>query len=199
MPRSKSTTSSQDRNLIFVLGDQLTPTLSSLEAGDPSNDVVLMAEVMDEATYVPHHKKKLAFIFSAMRHFRDELQRARWTVDYTCLEDTQNQGSLAAELERAIERHKPDRIIVTEPGEWRVLRMLEAFADRCDRPVDILPDDRFLCSRDEFSTWAEGRKQLRMEYFYREMRRKTGLLMNGDEPEGGRWNYDSENRKPASD
>ncbi|MEM8949097.1 MAG: cryptochrome/photolyase family protein [Pseudomonadota bacterium] len=194
MPKTKS--AQQDCNLVLVLGDQLTPTLSSLKAGDSSRDIVLMAEVMDEATYVPHHKKKLALIFGAMRHFRAELDELGWTVEYTTLNG--NCASFTAALDDAIARHKPAHIIVTEPGEWRVLQMLEAFASRCDRPVEILPDDRFISSRQEFAAWAEGRKQLRMEYFYREMRKKTGLLMDGDQPEGGRWNYDSENRKPAS-
>ena len=191
---SQDTLSSQD--LILVLGDQLTPGLSSLRAGDPAKDIVLMAEVMDEASYVRHHKKKLAFIFSAMRHFHAELGELGWTVDYLRLED--GCASFTAAVETAIERHKPARILVTEPGEWRILQMMEGWSERFNLPVDILPDDRFLCSRDDFSNWAEGRKQLRMEYFYREMRKKTGLLMDGDEPEGGQWNYDSENRKPAS-
>ena len=193
MPRSTSKTACH--RLILVLGDQLTPDLASLRAGDPDTDVVLMAEVMEEASYVPHHKKKLAFIFSAMRHFRDELGELGWTVDYVTLDG--NCASFTAALDGAIERHGPERVTVTEPGEWRVLQMLERFASRSDRPVDILDDDRFLCSRQEFAGWADGRKQLRMEYFYRDMRKKTGLLMDGDEPEGGRWNYDSENRKPA--
>ena len=194
MPKPQSTHSC-DR-LILVPGDQLTPNISSLRAGDPSRDIVLMAEVMDEATYVPHHKKKLALIFAAMRHFRTELQRARWTVDYAELDEGVESFTFA--LERAIERHKPARITVTEPGEWRVLEMMETWSERFGLPVEILPDDRFLCSRKEFADWADGRKQLRMEYFYREMRKKTGLLMDGDQPEGGRWNYDAENRKPAS-
>ncbi|MGI9501689.1 MAG: cryptochrome/photolyase family protein, partial [Geminicoccaceae bacterium] len=195
MPKPTSTTSSPVQNLILVLGDQLTPTLSSLSAGDPETDVVLMAEVWDEARYVPHHKKKLAFIFSAMRHFHAEVSDLGWTVDYITLDKAC--ASFTAAIETAIISHKPARILVTEPGEWRVLEMMETWVERLDIPVEILPDDRFLCSRDEFSAWTEGRKQLRMEYFYREMRKKTGLLMDGDEPEGGRWNYDSENRKPA--
>ncbi len=156
-----------------------------------------MVEVMDEASYVPHHKKKIAFLFSAMRHFAEELRAKGWSVDYVKLTDTENSGSFEGELERAIERHAPDRIIMTEPGEWRVLDALRSFQEDQDTGIDILTDDRFIATHEEFQDWAEGRKQLRMEYFYREMRRKTGLLMKGEEPEGGKWNYDSENRKPA--
>jgi deoxyribodipyrimidine photolyase-related protein len=179
------------RNLILVLGDQLSPNLSSLRAGDPTQDRVLMVEAQEEATYVRHHKKKIAFLFSAMRHFAEELRAAGWQVDYVKLDDPANQGSFAAQLAHSIAALKPDKVIATEPGEWRVGQVLLGAG------VTLLPDDRFICSTQEFADWAEGRKQLRMEYFYHEMRRKTGLLMNGDQPEGGKWNFDSENRKPA--
>jgi deoxyribodipyrimidine photolyase-related protein len=179
------------RNLILVLGDQLTPTLSSLRAGDPAQDRVLMVEAQEEATYVRHHKKKIAFLFSAMRHFAKELRAAGWQVDYVTLDDPVSQGSFAAQLAHCITALKPDQVIATEPGEWRVQQAL------IEASVTLLPDDRFICSTSEFASWAKGRKQLRMEYFYREMRRKTGLLMDGDQPEGGKWNFDSENRKPA--
>ena len=184
-------------NLILVLGDQLSPTLSSLRQGDRKMDRVLMVEVQEEATYVRHHKKKIAFLFSAMRHFAEELRKTGWTVDYVRLDDSDNTGSFTKEIARATDRLAPDRIIVTEPGEWRVLHAMQTWSEALSRPVDILPDDRFLATHDAFQTWAAGRKQLRMEYFYRDMRRKTGLLMDGDQPEGGKWNYDSENRKPA--
>jgi deoxyribodipyrimidine photolyase-related protein len=188
---------SQTRNLILVLGDQLTPSLSSLAAGDPRQDRVLMAELHDEATYVRHHKKKIAFLFSAMRHFAEELRALGWTVDYVKLDDPDNQGSFTAQVAHALAQHHPERIIVTEAGEWRVAEMFKRWQDELDLPVTILPDTRFIASIPEFLGWAEGRKQLRMEYFYRDMRRKTGLLMDGDQPEGGKWNYDAENRKAA--
>lgn len=158
---------------------------------------MLLVEVQDEATYVRHHKKKIAFLFSAMRHFADELRADGWTVDYVTLDDADNTGSFTSEIMRAAERMTPDKIIVTEPGEWRVRAAMESWQDTLSLPVEILPDDRFIATHAEFETWAEGRKQLRMEYFYRDMRRKTGLLMDGDKPEGGKWNYDAENRKPA--
>jgi deoxyribodipyrimidine photolyase-related protein len=179
------------RNLILVLGDQLSPDLSSLRSGDPAQDCVLMVEAQEEATYVRHHKKKIAFLFSAMRHFVEELRAAGWQVDYVKFDDPNNQGSFAAQLAHSMAALKPDKVIATEPGEWRVQQALLGAG------VTLLPDDRFICSIAEFASWAEGRKQLRMEYFYREMRRKTGLLMDGDQPKGGKWNFDSENRKPA--
>ena len=185
------------QSLVLVLGDQLTPSLSSLAAAERGRGVVLMVEVVEEATYVRHHKKKIAFLFSAMRHFAESLRQAGWDVDYVRLDEPANSGSFSGELERAIARHDPERVVITEPGEWRVRAAMESWSERFGLPVEILEDDRFLCSGAEFADWAEGRKQLRMEFFYREMRRKSGLLMDGEEPEGGRWNFDAENRKPA--
>ncbi|MCG8692478.1 MAG: cryptochrome/photolyase family protein [Minwuiales bacterium] len=183
--------------LVLILGDQLTPSISSLKAADKPRARVLMVEVQEEATYVRHHKKKIAFVFTAMRHFAQALQEDGWTVDYIGLNVADNSGSFTGEIERAVERHAPDRIVVTEPGEWRVQAAMSEWRNRFGLPVEILPDDRFICTPAEFADWAAGRKQLRMEFFYREMRRKTGLLMAGDKPEGGRWNFDAENRKAA--
>ena len=156
-----------------------------------------MMEVRGEAEHVPHHRKKLIFLFSAMRHFADDLKGQGYTVDYVKLTDTDNTGTFNSELERAVARHKPDRIRVTEPSVHRVLEYVKGWEDSLGVPVTLMPDDRFLATKEQFADWAQDRKQLRMEYFYRDMRRQTGLLMDGDDPEGGKWNYDSDNRKPA--
>jgi deoxyribodipyrimidine photolyase-related protein len=186
------------RNLILVMGDQLTPAIASLAAGDREHDLVLMAELFEEATTVSHHKKKIAFLFSAMRHFADELRALGWRVEYVTLDAPNNQGSFSRQVAAAIADHQPERLVVTAPSEWRVAEMVATWAADGPVPVDILPDTRFLCPVPEFRRWAEGRKQLRMEYFYRDMRRRTGLLMVGDKPVGGQWNFDVENRKPAT-
>jgi len=185
------------RNLVLVLGDQLSPSLSSLARCDRSVDRVLMVEVMAEASYVRHHKKKIAFLFSAMRHFAEELRVAGWTVDYVTLEDPANTDSFSGEVKRAAERLHPDRLVVSEPAEWRVLEEMKSWPDLLGLHVDIVTDTRFLCDPGAFRAWATGRKQLRMEYFYRDMRRRTGLLMEADKPAGGKWNYDTDNRRPA--
>jgi deoxyribodipyrimidine photolyase-related protein len=185
------------RRLIVVLGDQLTPKLSSLCASDKKRDVVLMCEVSSEATYVRHHKKKIAFIFACMRHFAVELREQGWTVDYRTLQQPGSPSSFTSEVSRAVEHYAAERVVVTTPGEWRVLQEMRGWQERFGIPVDILEDDRFICAQSEFAAWARNRKQLRMEFFYREMRRKTGLLMDADEPAGGRWNFDRDNRKAA--
>ena len=181
------------RRLVLVLGDQLSPGLSALQAADRDADIVVMAEVADEATYVRHHPKKIAFLFAAMRRFAAELRGAGWTVAYTRLDDADNAGSIPGELLRRAAECGAEEVIATRPGEWRLIGLLDSLPLR----VRQLEDDRFLCSTAEFAAWAAGRKVLRMEYFYREMRRKTGLLMEGDGPAGGKWNYDHDNRKPA--
>ncbi|UWR28189.1 cryptochrome/photolyase family protein [Sulfitobacter sp. S223] len=179
--------------LVLVLGDQLSEGLSALREADCATDTIVMAEVVDEATYVRHHPKKIALIFTAMRKFAAMLEDAGWTVAYSQLDDTDNAGSIVGELLRRAEQTGAKEVICTEPGEWRLINKLT----HAPIKTRILPDDRFLASHAEFEAWAEGRKALRMEYFYRDMRRKTGLLMEGDEPAGGQWNFDHDNRKPA--
>ncbi len=181
--------------LRLVLGDQLSADVAALRDGDPARDVVLMVEVAEETTYVPHHKQKIAFVLSAMRHFAAELSDAGWTVDYVHLEDPGNTGSFTGEVERAVERHRATRVVTTEPGEWRVLSMMRNWPDRLGIAVEIAEDDRFFASRGRFRRWAEDRNAFRMEWFYREMRRETGILMDGGKPVGGDWNFDKENRK----
>lgn len=180
---------------MLVLGDQLTETLSALAQADKARDTVVMAEVADEAAYVRHHPKKIALIFAAMRKFAHALEQDGWTVAYTQLDDTDNAGSIVGELLRRAAQTGASEVLATEPGEWRLIGKLKY----APLKVHLLPDDRFLATHAEFEAWAEGRKALRMEYFYREMRRKTGLLMEGDQPAGGKWNFDHDNRKAAPD
>lgn len=179
--------------LVLVLGDQLTETLSALAQADKARDTVVMAEVADEAAYVRHHPKKIALIFAAMRKFAHALEQDGWTVAYTQLDDTDNAGSIVGELLRRAAQTGASEVLATEPGEWRLIDKLKY----APLKVHLLPDDRFLATHAEFEAWAEGRNALRMEYFYREMRRKTGLLMEGDQPAGGKWNFDHDNRKAA--
>ncbi|MDT8854409.1 cryptochrome/photolyase family protein [Paracoccaceae bacterium Fryx2] len=181
--------------LRFVLGDQLTRELSALSDIDPARDVVLMVEVAAEAQHVRHHKQKIAFVLSAMRHFADSLRAEGIRVDYIRLDDPANSHSLGGELARAIARHAPASVVVTGPGEWRVWQMMQDWRATLDCPVEIREDDRFFCTVAGFAALTAARKTGRMEFFYREMRRRTGILMAGTQPEGGQWNFDPENRK----
>jgi deoxyribodipyrimidine photolyase-related protein len=179
--------------LILVLGDQLTPDVAALKAADPARDIVVMAEVMAEGTYVRHHPQKIALFLAAMRKFAARLEAEGWRVLYTRLDDTANSQSIPGEVLRRAAETGAAEVIATRPGEWRLIQALQGLP----LPVTQLADDRFLCSEAEFAAWAKGRKELRMEWFYREMRRRTGLLMEGDGPAGGRWNFDHDNRKRA--
>ena len=185
------------KTLIPIFADQLSHGLSSLSASDPEDAVILMMEVAHEAEHVLHHRTKLIFLFSAMRHFAKELRESGWTVDYVEMTDAENSGDFTGEVKRALARHDISQIRVCEPSVYRVLELVKGWEAALNVPVSITFDDRFIATKEEFVEWADGRKQFRLEYFYREMRRKTGLLMDGDKPKGGQWNFDKENRKPA--
>ena len=186
-------------NLALILGDQLSLSVSSLQGYDRATDYVLMCEVDAEATYVRHHKKKIAFVFSAMRHFAASLRQQGYSVLYTRLDAPDNAGSLREEVRKQFKHKQFDRLIVTAPGEYRLLEDMRGWEKDFGLPVEIRENDLFLCSPEQFARWAKGRKQLRMEYFYREMRKMYGILMEGEEPVGGQWNYDAENRKPPKE
>ena len=183
-------------NLILILGDQLSHRLSALEGADKDNDLVVMAEVHSEASYTNHHRKKLVFIFSAMRHFADALEEDGWRVHYQRYHPDNPAQSIEQVIAELAREYQPERVITTECGEWRLHEQISRWHKTLGIPVEIRPDTRFVCNIDEFARWAEGRKQLRMEFFYREMRKKTGLLMTSEgQPEGGQWNFDTDNRK----
>jgi deoxyribodipyrimidine photolyase-related protein len=180
------------RNLVIVLGDQLDADSSAFDGFDPTCDAVAQMEVPEEAMYVRQHKKKIAYFFSAMRHFRVELETRRRRVHYVEIEDPHNTGTLDGEIARLQNGLKPSRTIVLEPGDWRVLDKLR----RLCHPPEIRTDRHFLCSTEQFDAFASAHKRLVMETFYRFMRRKTGILMDeGGKPVGGAWNFDPENRR----
>ena len=181
--------------LRLVLGDQLSDDLTALADLDPSTDVVLMAEVRDEATYHKHHKQKIALVFAAMRKFAARLEARGVTVRYVRIDDTGNAGSITGELARALSDQPFAEVIMTECGEWRLAQALAVFAETAPVAVHIRDDHRFICSHERFQRWAADKRTLTMEFFYREMRRETGLLMDGDRPVDGRWNFDTENRR----
>jgi len=177
--------------LVLVLGDQLTEGAGALARADRARDVVVMAEVAAETGHVPHHPQKIVLVLAAMRAFAARLRMAGWTVAYTRLDDPDNAGSIPGELLRRAAGYGTDRVLAMVPGDWRLRQALDDLPLR----VEVVPDDRFLCPPDVFAGWARGRRTLRMEQFYRLMRQRTGLLMDGDSPAGGAWNFDAENRR----
>lgn len=183
-----------EAKLALVLGDQLSHDVSSISQLRPGVDTILMAEVKTEATYVRHHKKKIALIFSAMRHFAYELAQRGFHVCYRKYDDPANLGSLFAEVQNLLDKQHFTEVLVTQCGEHRLATEIQTWPQQLTVPVKILKDDRFLADEEFFANWARGKKQLRMEFFYREMRKANSILMEGNQPVGGKWNYDSQNR-----
>ena len=177
---------------ILLLGDQLSWGHPALQQADPETTVVILAEVREEAIYVRHNRHKIALLFSAMRHFAEALEESGYQVAYYPYEESLPSLLVACEL--AKEQCRYERLLICEPGEYRLLEQMQGWSNILGVPVELLEDTRFFSARQDFSDWASGRKQLRMEYFYRDMRKRYGLLMDADQPEGGKWNYDADNR-----
>ena len=185
------------RRLILVLGDQLDAGAAAFDGCDPAHDAIWMAEVHEESAHAGSSQPRTALFLAAMRHFARERREAGWTVHYTELDDPRNRGSLGAELRRALQDLRPASLGMTAPGDWRVLRMLREAAAAEGHELDVRADRHFFGTVQEFAAHARGRRSLRLEAFYREQRRRHGVLMDvmdGSQPAGGRWNFDADNR-----
>ena len=152
-----------------------------------------MAEVPEESTHVWSSKPRTAFFFAAMRHFAEVLTARGIRVEYHRI-GSHDFASLTDVLRDAVVHYAPARVVVVEPGDWRVEQALLACAEAESFAIVLRPDEHFMCSRGEFRGWAGSGRQLRLEYFYRMMRKRYDVLMDGDQPVGSRWNFDSDNR-----
>jgi len=182
------------RRLLIVLGDQLSRDNPALRDLDPQLDLIWMCEARGEATHVPSHKARTVLFLAAMRHFREQLQADGLRVRYLELE-AHDHPTLDAALSADLANLKPQQVCMTQPGEYRVLSALRSTCVSAGVALHCLEDDHFLCSTDEFAHWAEGRKELRLEHFYRWIRKRDDILMDGGKPTGGTWNFDKHNRK----
>lgn len=194
MPQTRS------NNAVLVLGDQLSldnPALRPPEGLKSSDITVFMIESQAESKVVWVHKARIALFLSAMRHFADQLRQKGYKVVYSSLSQT-GELDLIGRLAQLCEVHQIQVLQLAEPGEWRLEQNLVELSKRSQLPVVFLEDPHFMCSRADFAKWASSYKQMRMEYFYREMRKRFGVLMQegaaSAEPVGGQWNFDSENR-----
>ncbi len=187
------------RHLIVVLGDQLDLDAAAFDGFDADRDAVWVAEAAEESTHVWSSKPRTVMFLAAMRHFALDLQDAGRPLHYTRLDAPGSGGTLGAQLHKDIERLRPARLVMTAPGDWRVLQSMKDVAETNDLPLDVREDRHFFCSAHEFAAHAKARKSLRMEYFYREQRKRHRVLMQedgkGDEPVGGQWNFDADNRE----
>jgi deoxyribodipyrimidine photolyase-related protein len=187
------------RHLILVLGDQLDHHSQVFQGFDPGQDAVWMAEVQEEAAYVWSHKLRLAYFFATMRHFREELLAQGFPVHYHELmpdPTSERCKTFSQVLQQDIRRLQPQKLILVRPGDYRVLTALQQTAAALDLPLEIRPDNHFLCSVAEFQDHAAGKKNLLQENFYRHMRRSRRILLDlQGKPLGGLWNYDKFNRQ----
>jgi len=186
------------RNMILVLGDQLDRNSAAFDDFDSENDAVWMAEVEEEATHVWAHKLRIAYFFSAMRHFRDELRERDVEVHYHELGTRRSDdrgNDFATVLRKEVNNLRPERLIVVHPGDWRVKESLQETADKLGIELEIRPDRHFYCEPEAFQKFAKRRKSLLLETFYREMRKKHDVLMEDGQPVGDKWNYDHDNRE----
>ena len=190
------------RHLVLVLGDQLNRSSAAFDGFDPQSDLVWMAEVAEESTHVWTHKARIVMFLAAMRHFRDKLLDEGLPVEYrelTVKKKAREPSSLGDALTVSLRQYRqagqmPSSLVCAEPGEWRVRKMLEEVADEMGLPLEIRADRHFFTSTDEFTEHANGRKQLRLEFFYRPLRERFNILMDNGEPVSGKWNYDADNR-----
>ncbi len=184
------------RTLVIVLGDQLDADAAAFDGFDPAQDRVWMAEVAEESTHVWSSKPRIAVFLAAMRHFAVLLRALGRPLDYTELDAPEPVATLADGLRRAIEAHRPAHLVMTAPGDWRVLQALRATASAAGIALEIRDDRHFYATVREFAAYARAETEgIRLESWYRRMRRHHHILMDGSQPCGGRWNFDADNRK----
>ena len=181
------------KRLILILGDQLDLQSSALRDIDPKADQIIMIESANEAQYVWTHKAKIALFLSAMRHFAVELEKQGYPLTYI----KSSPLPIVEVLREQILKNKVKHLVCIELGEWRLKQALEALASDLGIELEMREDEHFYCSRQEFIEWAADKKEFRLEYFYRLMRKRHNILVDREgNPEGGQWNFDQDNRKP---
>ena len=181
------------KRIVLILGDQLDLKGAALRSFDFKTDVVVMIESIPEAKYVWSHKAKIALFLSAMRHFAQNLTELHYPLAYI----KNSPLSIVETLKAKIIEEGVTDLICVEPGEWRLKQQIEELARELSLRLEMREDDHFYCSHQEFVEWVADKKELRLEYFYRLMRKRHNILVDSTgNPEGGQWNFDQDNRKP---
>ena len=181
------------KKLRLILGDQLNHQHSWYQEKD-ENTLYVMMEMGQELTYTTHHIQKVIAFFLAMRAFADCLEKQGHQVLYLKLDDERNQQSLTDNLSWIIEEHKIEKFEYQMPDEYRLDKQLQGYCGAIEADFEVFDTEHFMTSRTDLADFFEGKKQLLMESFYRNMRKKHKVLMDEGEPVGGKWNYDHDNR-----
>ena len=181
------------KRLVLILGDQLDLQSSVLRDFDQKTDEIIMVESSNEAQYVWTHKAKIALFLSAMRHFAQKLRELNFPLIYI----QESSLPMIDVLRQEMLRKKVTHLVCIEPGEWRIRQSIEALAVELKVDLQIREDEHFYCTPQEFKDWVADKKEIRLEYFYRLMRKRHNILLDSDgNPEGSQWNFDQDNRKP---
>lgn len=182
------------KTLRLILGDQLNGSHSWLENTDQEILYVMM-EMRQETDYVRHHIQKVVAFFSAMRSFHQMLTRAGHEVIYLRINDPRNRQSIAENLEWILEEYQVQQFEYQLPDEYRLDQLLAEICQGLPIPSFAVDTEHFLTERQELASFFKGKKTYLMESYYRMMRKKYNILLEGDQqPVGGKWNYDAENR-----
>ena len=181
------------RHLYLVLGDQLNHSSIIWDNFDPGMDMVWMAEVSRESAQVTSSNQRTILFLSAMRHFAAELKKKSISVCYFKLSDKHENFESA--LDAVQKKFRIDSFKCVLPGDYRVYGELEKYFKKKKLQIEWLEDNHFITRPGEFREWMQSRKQPRMEHWYRYLRKDRDILMDNNKPEGGKWNYDKENRK----
>ncbi|WP_088330347.1 cryptochrome/photolyase family protein [Lacimicrobium sp. SS2-24] len=184
--------------LLLLLGDQLDQHQQAIRELDKQQDHILMAELTDEAGYVPHNRRKIALIFSAMRHMAKGLRDSGYRVTYFTYQQSVEAGlnSISELVCHQLKQHAYQAFAYVEAGEYRLDQELDTLTKRLDVPTEKFDCSNFIFSRKTMLGWFEGKKSPRMEHYYRWARQQTGWLMDNNKPLGGQYNYDKQNRQP---
>lgn len=180
---------------VLVLGDQLTRQVGPLADADPADTRVLMVESREILFGAPHHAQKLVLVLSAMRHFAAELREAGFDVDYRQHDDPAA-DSFASAVTDHLDGVGARELVLMTPNDHGVAEPIADAAEAAGVPARLAPNALWATDEALYDRWAKGRTSLRMEGFYREVRRATGILMEDGEPAGGRFNFDADNREP---
>ncbi|MGF1540074.1 MAG: cryptochrome/photolyase family protein [Pleurocapsa sp.] len=177
-------------NGIWILGDRLTKQQLSLKnnADKKQQTPVILIESSNYVKQRSYHQQKLVLVWSAMRHFAEELKADGWQVTYAIAED------FVSPLKNWIKQNQITELQITKPCDRPFTKFIHSLKLNCQ--LNLLPDNHFLWNQVEFKTWAKSRKKLLLEDFYRQGRKRFKILMTGEQPVGGQWNFDRQNRKP---